>query len=404
VQALDNDAELSLPTARAQRFEPPLGLGRLREQPVCPLRYPDGYVGWLVTSHALAKTVLTDSRFGVRPFRPALGDPATNGALAEAIEEAPETSGNLLLIDPPQHTRIRRLQTGYFSVRRVSEHRAALERIVSEYLDAMEKAGPPVDFVEMFAHPVPALVLCELLGVSPSERHEFERLTVESLDEHASAEAQVATLHAFNDYCRQAIEQKRAQPADDLLSDLIRREETSEDELTGIMAFLFVAGHETTATMLGLGTFALLSERGRWEALHTDPSAIDSAVEELLRYLSIIPVATTRTASEGVDLDGVAIRAGESVTVSLAAANRDPGKFDRPNELELTRDASGHLAFGQGRHMCLGQHLARLELLVALAALVQRLPRLRLAVPIEEVRFHDDEHSPYGIRELPVTW
>ncbi len=391
---------ISRPTVRARPFEPPEGLTELRaERPLSPLRYPDGHVGWLVTSYALARKVFADPRFSMFPLRRAVGPVLEESRRYRGIP------GALLHMDPPQHTRVRRLKAGYFTVHRVGEHRDVVERVVADCIDAMEEAGPPVDLVEMFARPVTELLLCELLGIPASERHVFHRLTEVDTDENASQEVRDANREEFLAYSRAMVQRKRAEPGDDILSDLVRRDDLTDDELAGTaMVTLFEAGHETTATMLSLGVFALLTNRSRWEALRANPSLIGTAVEELLRYLSIFPDAFTRTAVEDVELDGTVISAGQSVTVSLAAANRDPEKFPNPDELDLTRDSQGHVTFGQGRHMCLGQHLARLELRIGLSELIRRFPTLRLAVPTAEVPFHGDERIIYGIRGLPVTW
>jgi cytochrome P450 len=405
-EATAEGAPVPLPTVRNHPFDPPPALGTLRgERQLCRLRYPDGHVGWLVTSHALARAVLADPRLSVRPDRPPVGEPGENAAVREALEDLPENAGIVITLDPPAHTRLRRLQAGYFTVRRVSEHRAAIERIVSDCLDAMQKAGPPVNLVDVFALPVPSLTICEMLGVPRSDRYRFERPTEVSVDPHASAQEKIAAFREFCDYAHGVIEQKRIQPRDDLLSHLVADGQLTDDELAGAALQLFGAGHETTANMLALGTFALLCDRSRWETLQANPSLMDTAVEELLRYLTIVQLgAFTRTAVEDIELDGVKIEAGESVTVSLPAANRDPAKFSDPDELDLTRDASGHVAFGHGRHMCLGQHLARLEMQVALAGLMRRFPALHLAVPAHEVPMYSGERALYGVRELPVAW
>jgi len=375
------------------------------QQPVCRLQYPDGHVGWLVTGYALARKVLADSRFSLKPERPVVGDPEKSAAYRQATADSPIYAGAVGALDPPAHTRIRRLQTGYFTVRRVNEHRASIERIVGGRLDAMKRAGPPVDFVQEFALPVPSIVICELLGVPPSDRHEFEHPTAVLQDPDATNEEKIAAMHTFCDYCQRVVEQKRVHPTEDLLSELVATGELTDDELTGIALQLFDAGHETTASMLSLSVFALLCDRDQWEMLRAEPSLIENAVEELLRHLTLVQLgAFTRTALEDVELDDLVIKAGESVTVSLTAANRDPARFADPDKLDFHRDAVGHLAFGHGRHMCLGMHLARLEMQVGIAALIERFPTLRLAVSADEVPLESSERFLYGVRQLQVAW
>ena len=218
----------------------------------------------------------------------------------------------------------------------------------------------------------------------------------------------VRVRQEMEQYMLDLVRAKRLQPADDLLSGLIAREgdpegALSDDELVSIGNLLLVAGHETTANMLALGTLALLEHPGQLAALRADPSLIDGAVEELLRYLTIVQFGVMRTVTEDVEVGGRCIRAGKPIVASLAAANRDPQHFSEPDVLDLSRAYSPHLAFGHGVHQCLGQQLARVEMKVGFAALLERFPSLRLAVPLQDVRMRDDMFI-YGVHALPVTW
>lgn len=392
-------AALRLPTIRIDPFDPPPELSTLRnEQPMCPLLYPDGHIGWLVTSHPLARTLLADARFSIRPQRPPVGDPASNAEFFDASADFPHNEGALIELDPPQHTRIRRHQTGYFTVRRVADQRASIRRIVSDRLAAIESIGPPVDLVKHFCLPYSSLVLCGLLGVPEADRADFERPNDVIQDPSATPGEKMAALNEFTDYSHSVIELKRAQPGDDLLSELVATGDLTDMELTGLALQLFSAGHETTANMLALSVFALLSNQSRWDALRRDPELIEGAVEELLRYVTIAQLgAFTRTALEDVEVNGTVIRQGQGVTVSLSAANRDPTAFPDPDTLDVRRNSRAHLSFGHGRHMCLGQHLARLELQIALAGLVQRLPEMRLAVETHDVPLVHHEKFLHGV-------
>jgi cytochrome P450 len=394
-----------LPTARTHPFDLPPELRRLREEhSLCRLLYPDGHTGWLVTSHTLARAVLADRRFSVRPPRRPVGDAVRTAELAGMSDDA-VNSGILITLDPPQHKRLRRMQSGHFTAHGVNRYRGKIERIVADRLDAMERAGSPVDLVEMFALPVPSLALCEILGMPSRDRTQFERPTAIIEDPESTADEVRAAAREFTDYARSVIEQKRVQPGDDLLSDLVVRGELTDDELVGVALQLFTAGHDTTASQLAISTFALLCDRRLWEALGADPALVDRAVEELLRYLTIVQVgAFTRTAQEDVELGGVLIKAGEAVTVSLLAANRDPAKFAYPDLLDPSRGDRSHLAFGHGIHMCLGQHLARLELQAALRGLTQRFPTMQLAVAADEVPMRSGDEFLYGVRMLLVAW
>ncbi|WP_320669007.1 cytochrome P450 [Patulibacter defluvii] len=397
---------IELPSARSDPLEPPAALAALRERsPVCRLRFADGQVGWLVTGYALGRALLVDARFRVADGVLPLGDHAVLAEI-ERIEQAmPESAGVLIGLDPPQHTRVRRAAARHFTVRAVRERAAAIERIVAERLDAMVAAGPPADLFTAFALPLASGSICAMLGVPDGDRERFERPSAVLVDPRADAAAKRRALAAFSAYCRQVTAAKRAQPGDDLLSAIVAAGELDEAEIAGLARQLFEAGHETTASMLAVGVFALLRERSRWQALRADPTLVDGAVDELLRYLSIVQLGSfSRTASEDVALGAVTVRAGEKVVVSLPAANRDPERFPDPDLLDLGRDAAGHLAFGHGRHVCIGQHLARLELRIGLRRLLERLPGLALDVPAEQVRFHGGEHLLLGVAALPVRW
>ncbi|MFJ8312119.1 MULTISPECIES: cytochrome P450 [unclassified Streptomyces] len=393
-----SNGPVQLPTARPKGcpFDPPSELAGLREQEgLSRMRYPDGHIGWLATSHATVRSLTADPRFSSRyelmhyPFP---------GGISE-IPPAP--LGDLTGIDAPEHTRYRRLLAGKFTVRRMRELTTRVEEITAEHLDAMERRGPSVDLVEAYAHPVPALMICELLGVPHGDREVFQRHAATLSGVDSTREEQFDAYTALQEVVHALVLAKRARPTDDLLSDLTSSD-LSDAELAGIGSFLLAAGLDTTANMIGLGTYALLSHPEQAAALRGDPDLADQAVEELLRYLSIAHTGV-RAALEDVELDGRLIKAGESVTISVAAANRDPAKFADPDTLDLRRKATGHLAFGHGVHQCLGQQLARVEMRVALPALFNRFPTLRLAVPPEEVPLRVDM-DVYGVHRLPVTW
>jgi cytochrome P450 len=392
---------VSLPTARSSPFDPPPELGRIRDRsPICRLVYPDGHVGWLVTGHELVRAILSDSRFSARaelkrvPVRrpgadPFIGQPALPGWFVD--------------MDRPQHTRFRRLLGDALAPRAMSALQPRIEQIAERALDEMEQAGPPADLVEAYALPVPSLVICEMLGVPYSQRTEFQRNseTLFSLD--VSAEEGEAAMEALTTFLLELIRHKRARPGDDLLSRLACSDELAELELAGVGVLLLTAGHETIASSLGLGAFALLCEPRKLAALRADLGLMDGAVEELLRFLTVFHFGVPRTPLEDVEIEGHLLRAGESVTLSLPAANRDPARFRTPDELNLAGSAAGHVAFGYGVHQCIGQGLARIELRIAYTALLRRFPTLRLAVAPEEVPTSEDA-GIYGVHRLPVAW
>lgn len=400
------DEPVVLPSERTAPLEPPAALGELRERgPICRLRLSDGQVGWLVTGYALGRALLVDARFSVEDGVLPLGDHAAFAELERIERSMPERDGVLIGLDPPQHTRIRRAAASRFTVRSVSERTEAIERIVAERLDAMAAAGPPADLLTAFALPLSSCSICELLGVPHADRERFERPSAVLAHPRAGVEAKRAALAEFSDWCRDVVAATRDAPQDDLLSAIIAEDELNEAEIAGLARQLFEAGHETTASMLAVSVFALLSERSRWDALREDAELVDPAIEELLRYLSILQMgAFSRTATEDVRLGDVVVEKGEKVVVSIQAANRDAEKFPDPDALDLRRDAAGHLAFGHGRHICIGQHLARLELRVGLRGLLARFPGLDLAVPAEQIRFRSGEHLLLGVASLPVRW
>jgi cytochrome P450 len=296
--------------------------------------------------------------------------------------------------------------TPYFTVHAIAERRPAIEEIVAGRIDAMQAAGPPVDFVREFSRRVPSMTICSVLGVPFSDSPMFERPTQILLSGTSTTlEEKKAALDEFYDYVHEAIARKRAEPGDDLLGQLLARGELSDDELAGVAWFLFAAGHETTGQTLAFVTFYLLYEPGRWRAVRTGGAPIERIVEELFRYLPIFRMAIpARTALEDVDLDGYLVKAGEPVTVFQNVLTRDPSKYSHPDAFDPSRDASGHMLFGFGRHMCLGQHLARLEVQVALEALMARFPALRLAVPRDQVPLIQSGFSHGVVAELPVEW
>ncbi|MFI5720594.1 cytochrome P450 [Nocardia sp. NPDC051750] len=295
---------------------------------------------------------------------------------------------------------------GKFTVRRMRRLSERVAQISTEYLDAMERTGGPVDLMTSFAYPVPALMICELLGVPEADRDRFRQLIADLVatfnDPDVPLEQGLAAVEETQEYMRDLVAAKRTEPTDDLLSDLTGTE-LSGSELTGVAVLLLIGGFETTANMLGLGTFALLSHPEQLAALRAEPALADRAVEELMRYLSVVHTFT-RSALEDVELAGQVIRAGETVALSVHAANRDPARFDDPDTLDLRRNAAGHLGFGHGIHQCLGQQLARVEMRTALPALVSRFPGLRLAVPADAIVMRPDRLGVHGVQRLPVTW
>ncbi|MGO4612569.1 cytochrome P450 [Nocardia sp. 2YAB30] len=393
-----------LPMERnAGPFDPPREITRLREaRPVSPMVFPDGHEGWLVTGYDAVRQLMADNRFSSRQDIGILHVPYEIPGMPVATEPSPQIPGLFIAMDPPDHTRLRRMLTGAFTVKRMKQLEEHIIDIAERQLDEMVGLTPPVDLVKEFALPVPSLVICELLGVPYADRETFQVNSAKFLVKDQALDEKMAAYGAMTTYLAELVTCKRAEPGDDILSDLARNDDLTIEELTGIAFLLLLAGHETTANMLALGTFALLEHPEQLAELRADPDLLPDAVEELLRYLSVADIFY-RYATDDIELGGETIGKGSTVVVSLLAANHDPQRFDNPDTLDIRREARGRLAFGHGIHTCLGQQLARIEMRAGFEGLLRRFPTLELAIPAGEVKLRTDMNI-YGVHELPVTW
>ncbi|GAA1952296.1 cytochrome P450 [Kitasatospora viridis] len=386
---------MTMPTERRPGcpFDPPAELVDARRRaPITRLTHIGGRPGWLITGYELVRSVLADPRFSSRKELINLGD----------FEVPPPPPGEFLLTDDPQHGRYRKPLVGKFTARRMRQLTARVEQVTADCLDAMAQAGPSVDLVTAFAKPIPVMIICELLGVPYQDRDSFQEQIDTFMNGEPDEAELVAAYTATQEYLAGLVAAKRAHPTDDVLSDLLDGDLTDE-ELQGVALVLLAAGFDTTANMLSLGTFALLRNPAQLAALRADPGLTDGAVEELLRYLTVAK-SFMRTALVDAEVGGQLVKAGTTVVLSYNTANRDPERFTDPHVLDLARQEGGHLAFGHGVHQCLGAQLARIEMRVALPALFDRFPTLRLAVPAEEVRLRPEIADIYGVKSLPVTW
>ncbi|MFB8282274.1 cytochrome P450 [Nocardia colli] len=392
-----------LPMERnAGPFDPPREITALRAvRPVSPLIFPDGHEGWLVTGYAEVRQLMADTRFSSRQDIGIVHVPYETPGIPVATEPSPPLPGLFIAMDPPDHTRLRRKLTGAFTVRRMKTLEEQIIEITERQLDAMARLTPPVDLVKEFALPVPSLVICELLGVPYEERANFQVNSAQFLVKDQTLDEKMAAFGAMNMYLAELVTRKRAEPGEDILSDLARHDDLTIEELVGIAFLLLLAGHETTANMLALGTFALLEHPEQLAELRGELELVPDAVEELMRYLSVADIFY-RYATEDIELGGETIGAGSTVVISLLAANHDPLRFENP-DLDIHRKARGHLSFGHGVHQCLGQQLARIEMRAGFAGLLRRFPTLELAVPAGEVKLKTDMNI-YGVHELPVRW
>ncbi len=369
----------------------------------------DGHAAWLVTGAAEVRSALNDTRLS-KNMHAAF---AADGAVVAEGLPGPALAHHMLAVDPPDHTRLRRLVAGAFTTRRVEDLRPHVQEIVDELLDRIVERGPhsAVDLVADFAFPMPFAVICELLGVPLDDRAPFGAALTTLLTPTTSAEedarARVASATVVS-MLEQLVTGKQTDPGDDLVTALIAArdgdERLTQPELLSTIFQLIVAGHDTTATLIGNAVVALLTHPEQLARLQADPALIGDAIEEVLRFDGPVPHATFRYTIEPVELGGTVIPAGAQVIVNLAAANRDPQLNDEPDRFDMGRAEIHHLAFGHGIHFCLGARLARMEGIAAIATLVRRFPDLRLAVRPDALHWgHGDGLVLRGLSELPVV-
>jgi cytochrome P450 len=376
--------------------------------PVHPVTLADGHEAWLVVGYEEAKRALNDPRLS-KDMHAAL---ASEGAVVAEGLPGPAFARHMLTVDPPDHTRLRRLVSAAFTPRRVESLRSRVQTLIDDLLDGVAATGPDarVDLVSSFAFPLPFTVICDLLGVPEPDRARLRQglaallVPTPTAEEYARAKAGsdvvVAMLEAL-------VEDKQQAPDDALVSALIAARDGDErlttQELLSTIFQLIVAGHDTTASLIGNGVVALLRHPEQLAELRSDPAKLAAAIEEFLRYDAPVPHSTFRFAVAPVDIGGATIPAGAQVIISLAAANRDRHQFDDPNALDIDRPPSRHLAFGYGSHFCLGAPLARMEGQLAFETLLRRFPQLRLAVPDDQLHWgHGDGLVLRGLTELPV--
>ncbi len=394
--------------------QPHTALAQLRRSAAAvPVVTPNGLRTWLVTGYDDARALLADPRLskdmrvGKDLIPRNFADPVKQAEfLREAGERSQfphELSVHMLDSDPPDHTRLRRLVGRAFTARRIESLRPRIVELTDQLLDDI--AGQPkADLMEALAFPVPFTVICWLLGVPPGDRQDFRRWSNLLVSGAGTDEVRDASV-AMIGYLRTLIEAKRAEPADDLLSDLVHAtdegDQLAPDELISMAFLLLVAGHETTVNLIGNGTLALLTHPDARRQLSADEALWPAAIEEFLRYDGPVTNATWRFTTEPVKVGDVVIPEGEFVTVSLGAAGRDPGRYDDPDRLDITRSNTAGLAFGHGIHHCLGAPLARLEGRIVIGRLFERFPELRLAVDPGELRWRQSLMMR-GLETLPV--
>lgn len=366
--------------------------------PITPVRTPAGDVAWLVTGYLEVKALFSDPR---------LGRSHPDPQHAARISQAAFLGGPMgnAATEAADHTRMRRLLTPAFSARRMHALRAHVADLVETLLDQLAEQTPPADLHEALSFPLPALVICELLGVPYAERDQFRGWSAGAANV-TDREAATAALGQLVSYMHRLIAHKRAHPGQDVISDLLTTQDQchyGDDQIAGLAAMLLFAGHETTVTRIDYGTLLLLTHPDQRAALHRDPELVAGAVEEILRVAAPTSGGMPRYAHEDIDIGGVTIRTGDAVLLSGVVANRDPAAFADPDRFDITRTPNPHLSFGHGPRFCIGAGLARLELHAVFTALPQRLPTLELAVPLDQLQLRGDLITG-GLTALPVTW
>ncbi|MFI6659309.1 cytochrome P450 [Streptomyces sp. NPDC050523] len=393
---------VAFPQDRSCPYQPPTAYEPLRAtRPLSRVTLYDGRSAWLVTGHALARDLLADQRLSTDRTHPEFPAPTERFAAVKERRLA------LLGVDDPKHRVQRRMMVPSFTLRRAVELRPQIQQIVDGLLDTMIAQGPPAELVSAFALPVPSMVICALLGV-PYADHEFFEGQSRRLLRGPKVEDVEEARRQLDAYLEELIDrkQKEAVPGDGVLDELVHRQlregELDRQDVIAFATILLIAGHETTANMISLGTFTLLQHPEQLAELRGDPELLPSAVEELMRMLSIAD-GLLRRATEDIEAGGTTIRAGDGVVFATSVINRDEDVYPAPDTLDWHRSARHHVAFGFGIHQCLGQNLARAELEIALRTLFDRLPTLRLAAPADEIPFKPGD-TIQGMLELPVTW
>ncbi|MBM0231405.1 cytochrome P450 [Micromonospora sp. STR1_7] len=370
------------------------------------MRLLSGRRGWVVLRYAEGRQLLTDRRISKDLARPDF--PALVPAPVDDGSESIFQDGEFISMDPPQHTFYRRMLISEFSVRRVDQMRPRILGIVDSTIDTMLSGKPAGDLVEKFGLPVPSMVVCQLLGVPYADHGLFNELTWRMARITTDVAEGTAAIAELREYLEGLVTRSEREPGDDLIGRLVRSRratgELSHEALTGMVALLLFAGYETVANMIPLGVLTLLRQPATLAELRADPGLWPRAVEELLRYHSVVDwAAGDRMALEDIEVAGQVIRAGDAVVVLNAAVNRDERFFERPDEFDIHRPSNQHLAFGYGVHQCIGHNLARAELQIAYRRLFERLPDLRITADVDDLNAKYDG-SIFGLYDLPVAW
>jgi cytochrome P450 len=376
------------------------------EAPVFPVKLPTKQRAWLITRYDDVLNALKDERFAKDP---------RNAMTPEQLKKLPWVPSmfkplehNMLDLDSPDHTRLRALVHKAFTPRLIEQMRDQIQALTDELLDGAELGGG-MDLIADFALPLPLTMIGRILGVPAQDNQKFHRWTktLISAGTNRNLLVLIPSIMSFMGYLKKLIKERHAHPKDDLVTALVQAkdgsDQLSEDEILAMIILLLVAGHETTVNLIGSGTLALLEHPDQLAKLRSEPSLIKTAIEELVRFVCPVEMATERYAREAITIAETTIPRGELVMAVIGSANRDPNYFDNPDSLDITRTNNKHLAFGHGPHYCLGASLARLEGQIAISSLVQRMPNLRLNIALDQLRWRGT-FVLRGLEALPVSF
>ena len=401
-----DEALITFPLKRDSPFDPPEQYAALRARsPIVRATLWDGSETWLALGYDAVRAILKDPRFSVEAKNP--GYPfVTETRKAALLTEKP----NLSNTDPPDHDRFRRMLAPMFTAKRIADMAPLVESLVEDLIDTMVRKGGPLDFASEFAWALPILVLEELVGIPSDRREIFVRAVDSRFDLNAPIEVTARDSLALTQMVEELVIAREADPGSgmDVMSRLVREHvipgNLARDDAVMMLQQLLIAGFDTTAHMISMGTLILLENPGELAKITADPAKTRNAVNELLRYVTVLQFFTARTATADVEVEGTLIREGEGVMTFLAAANRDPRQFPEPDTIDVERpEASRHLGLSFGVHHCVGQFVARLEMETAFNAIFRRLPGLRLAEPVQDMDFTYDGLS-FGPRHMLVAW
>lgn len=392
----------TFPLPRQCPFHPPAEYKEFQQQPgLAKVKMWDGQEVWIATRYDDVRAILGDNRFSTEPHRP--GYPSLSPA-REAVDEQHQT---FLRMDPPKHDVHRRMLTREFMIKKASAWRPMIQGIMDDLIEQIQRKGPPAELVHDMFLPLTSTVIANLLDVPHKDHAFFQEQSMLRVLLNVDPSVPREASKKIMAYLDKLVTERRKNLGDDMISHLIVDQlepgNLTHDEVVAMADLLLMAGHETTANQMALGVYSFLSNPDQLELLRNDPALLRGAIEEMLRFHSIVHYNGFRVALEDVEVAGQLIQKGEGVIATVAGANHDPAVFECPEKFDITRKADHHVAFSFGVHQCLGQPLARMELQVVFSTLFERIPNLRLAVPAEEVKSKGD-HFVLGVESLPVAW